>query len=104
MKIALYRDFAEPLTDETLFAWHRMVIRGRHDIEAVSSYRKHADVMQVVSGFSHKPKVHFVAEVLDRTDENAGLLQELGFRRRQRRSLPTKIRPVWLLPIPLHEL
>ncbi|MBC2665752.1 Fic family protein [Novosphingobium flavum] len=61
MMIALYRDFAEPLTDETLFAWHRMVVSGRHDIEAVGRYREHADAMQVVSGLIHKPKVHFEA-------------------------------------------
>ena len=61
MMIGLYRDFAKPLTDETLFAWHRMVVSGRHDIESVGSYREHADAMQVVSGFSHKPKVHFEA-------------------------------------------
>ncbi|HUD91801.1 DUF4172 domain-containing protein [Sphingobium sp.] len=59
MMIALYRDFAEPLTDETPFALHRMVVSGRHDIEAVGSYCEHADAMQGVSGFSHKPKVHF---------------------------------------------
>lgn len=61
MMIALYRDFAEPLTDKTLFAWHRMVVSGRHDIEAVGRYREHADAMQVVSGLIYKPKVHFEA-------------------------------------------
>src|SRR4051794_29163799 len=29
MMMALYRDFAEPLTDEDLYAWHRMVVSGR---------------------------------------------------------------------------
>ncbi len=45
MMIALYRHFAKPLMDETMFAWHRMVVSGRHDIEAVGSSREHADVM-----------------------------------------------------------
>lgn len=61
MMVALYRDFAEPLTDEALFAWHHMIVSGRHDIEAVGRYREHVDAMQVVSGFIHKPKVHFEA-------------------------------------------
>ncbi len=61
MMVALYRDFAQPLSDETLFAWHRMVVNGRQDIQAIGRYRDHADAMQVVSGPLHKPKVHFEA-------------------------------------------
>lgn len=61
MMIALYRDFADPLTSETLFAWHEMVVSGRHDIDAVGRYREHEDAMQVVSGLVHKPTVHFEA-------------------------------------------
>ncbi|MAC58724.1 MAG: cell filamentation protein Fic [Novosphingobium sp.] len=61
MMIALYRDFADPLTNATLFAWHEMVVSGRRDIDAVGRYRDHEDAMQVVSGFVHKPTVHFEA-------------------------------------------
>lgn len=61
MMIALYRDFADPLTNETLFAWHEMVVSGRRDIDAVGRYRDHEDAMQVVSGLIHKPTVHFEA-------------------------------------------
>ena len=61
MMMALYRDFAAPLTDHDLYAWHRMVVSGRHDIHAIGRYRDHADPMQVVSGPLHKPKVHFEA-------------------------------------------
>lgn len=61
MMVALYRDFAAPLTDDTLFAWHRMVANGRQDIRAIGRYRDHDDPMQVVSGPLHKPKVHFEA-------------------------------------------
>lgn len=61
MMVSLYKDFAEPLTDETLFAWHHMVVNGRHDIAAIGRYRDHEDPMQVVSGPIHKPKVHFEA-------------------------------------------
>lgn len=61
MMVALYRDFAAPLDDVTLHAWHRMVVNGRPDIHAVGRYRDHQEPMQVVSGPLHKPKVHFEA-------------------------------------------
>ena len=61
MMISLYREFAEPLTDQTLFTWHHMILSGRQDIRAIGRYRDHDDPMQVVSGPLHKPKVHFEA-------------------------------------------
>jgi Fic family protein len=61
MMIALYQDFAAPLTEETLFAWHRLIVSERSDLGAVGRYRDHEDAMQVVSGALHKPKVHFEA-------------------------------------------
>ncbi|MCW5621300.1 MAG: Fic family protein [Burkholderiales bacterium] len=56
----LYRSYAEPLTHESLFAWHRMLTKGRTDIE-VGRWRTHGEPMQVVSGPVHTPKVHFEA-------------------------------------------
>jgi Fic family protein len=61
MMMALYRDFAAPLTGQALGDWHRMVMNGRQDVTAVGRYRDHDDPMQVVSGPLHKPKVHFEA-------------------------------------------
>lgn len=61
MMMTLYRDFAAPLTEQTLRDWHRMVMGGRQDVAAVGRYREHADPMQVVSGPLHEPKVHFEA-------------------------------------------
>jgi Fic family protein len=61
LMMALYRDFAEPLTHQALWAWHSMVMNGRQDIKAIGRYRDHDDPMQVVSGPLHKPKVHFEA-------------------------------------------
>lgn len=61
MMMALYRDFASPLTEQTLGDWHRMVMNGRQDVAAVGRYRDHDDPMQVVSGPLHRPKVHFEA-------------------------------------------
>jgi Fic family protein len=58
MMVDLYRGFADPLTHETLFAWHRMVMAGAR-MREIGSYRTHAEAMQVVSGPAHAPKVHF---------------------------------------------
>jgi len=61
MMLSLYRDYAVLLTHDVLHSWHRMVLNGRQDIEAIGRYRDHEDAMQVVSGPLHKPKVHFEA-------------------------------------------
>ena len=61
MMVDLYRSFAEPLSDDMLFAWHRMLTNGRHDLKEIGCYRTHEEPMQVVSGAIHEPKVHFEA-------------------------------------------
>ena len=75
MMMALYRDAAQPLTEQTLYDWHRMVVHDRTDIHAIGRYREHDEPMQVVSGALHKPKVHFEAPPSsDMADEMAGFL------------------------------
>ena len=59
--VDLYRSFAEPLSEEMLFRWHRMVMSGRRDLKDVGRYRTGAEPMQVVSRAMYKPKVHFEA-------------------------------------------
>lgn len=59
--VNLYRTYAEPLSHETLFLWHEMLMSGRRDLKDTGSYRTHAEPMQVVSGAIHEPKVHFEA-------------------------------------------
>jgi Fic family protein len=61
MMVALYQTFAEPLAHETLFAWHRMIMQGRHDLHDIGTYRAHAEPIQIVSGRLDIPKVHFEA-------------------------------------------
>lgn len=61
MMMALYRDAVKPLTEQTLYDWHRMVVHERTDIRAIGRYRDHDEPMQVVSGALHKPRVHFEA-------------------------------------------
>lgn len=61
MMVHLFRRFAEPLDENTLFAWHRMVTSGRTDLRDVGRYRTHPEPMQVISGRIDKPEVHFEA-------------------------------------------
>ena len=61
MMVDLHRSFAEPLTEEVLFRWHRMVMSGSRDLRDAGRYRTGAGPMQVVSGAVDEPKVHFEA-------------------------------------------
>jgi Fic family protein len=54
------RTFAEPLDTESLFAWHRTLMRGATSIRT-GAWRSANDPMQVVSGLMHRPQVHFEA-------------------------------------------
>ena len=61
MMVSLYRSFSEPLSDELLFGWHKMLTNGRRDLKTIGCYRNDDGPMQVVSGSLHSPKVHFEA-------------------------------------------
>lgn len=61
MMVNLHHSFAAPLSEEMLFAWHRMLTAGRRDLFDVGRYRRHAEPMQIVSGPIHAPAVHFEA-------------------------------------------
>lgn len=61
MMVDLYKNFASPLTHDTMFAWHNMLMAGDRHINVIGGYRTHADPMQVVSNALHDPKVHFEA-------------------------------------------
>ena len=49
-----------PLSEDTLFAWHRMIMAGHRRI-AAGQWRTHAEPMQVVSGPVGHERVHFEA-------------------------------------------
>jgi len=61
MMVDLYRSFSGPVTNELLFAWHRMVASGRRDLINIGQYRASREPMQVVSGPIGAPKLHFEA-------------------------------------------
>jgi Fic family protein len=61
LMVDLYRGVDEALTEDKLFAWHRMVVSGRTDLRDVGRYRTSGEPMQVVSGANYAPRVHFEA-------------------------------------------
>lgn len=61
MMVDVYSSYAEPLTHETLFRWHGMLLSHDRRLETVAAYRQHSDAMQIVSGRLDRPTVHFEA-------------------------------------------
>jgi len=60
LMIDVRNSFEAPISEEKLFAWHRMIMAGSRRI-AVGQWRTHAEPMQVVSGPVGKEQVHFEA-------------------------------------------
>ncbi|WP_221033082.1 Fic family protein [Actomonas aquatica] len=60
MMVAVRESWDAPLTEETLFAWHRTLMQGDRRVLA-GAWRTHAEPMQVVSGAVGKAKLHFEA-------------------------------------------
>ncbi len=52
--------FDANLSENILFDWHRLLMRGNYDIE-IGQWRSHTKPMQIVSGAMGKEKVHFEA-------------------------------------------
>jgi Fic family protein len=60
LMIDVRNSYKESLTDEKLFAWHKMLM-GEFKNSKVGNWRTHEDPMQVISGPMGKEKVHYEA-------------------------------------------
>jgi Fic family protein len=60
LMVAVRNSYFEPLTEEDLFAWHKMIMNENSKIK-VGAWRTPEEPMQVVSGAIGKEKVHFEA-------------------------------------------
>jgi Fic family protein len=75
LMVSVRRDFQLPLTTETLFSWHRMLLGGSTRLQ-VGCWRSSGDPMQVVSGRIDRSTVHFEAPPADRVaDEMSRFIQ-----------------------------
>jgi Fic family protein len=61
MMVDLYRSFAEPLSGDMLFSWHRLLFKDPGGLKDIGRYRTGREAMEVVSGPLHAPRVHFEA-------------------------------------------
>lgn len=61
MMVDVYSTYAAALGHDTLFRWHEMLLSFDKRLEAIGSYRRHEDAMQIVSGRLDRPVVHFEA-------------------------------------------
>ncbi len=60
--------YAEELSKEKLFSWHRMIMKGGRGLK-VGDWRSHEEPMQVVSGPIGKEKIHYEAPPSSRVPE-----------------------------------
>ncbi len=60
LMLSVRNTFADPLSEETLFEWHRLIMTGHRHV-AAGQWRTHAEPMQVVSGAVGHERVHFEA-------------------------------------------
>jgi len=75
MTVDQYRSFSEPLSEEMLFRWHKMIVSGRRDLKQVGGFRTGTEPMQIVSGRVPEPRVHFEAPPSSRVpSEMSGFL------------------------------
>lgn len=61
MMVDVYSAYSEPLSDDTLFRWHHMLLSHDRRLDSIGAYRTHSDAMQIVSGRPERPTIHFQA-------------------------------------------
>lgn len=57
----VYQNYQKPLTHETLYQWHQLLMKGDSKIANIGRYRTHEDPMQIIGGRYDKLQVHFEA-------------------------------------------
>ncbi|HLF67406.1 MAG TPA: DUF4172 domain-containing protein, partial [Gammaproteobacteria bacterium] len=61
MTLEVYRHYLTPLTADTLFLWHKLLMSGRSDLERIGAYRTHTEPMLITSRGPREPIIHFQA-------------------------------------------
>lgn len=60
LMVEVRNTWSQPLTEEALFHWHRLLMKGETRLQA-GAWRTRGDPMRVISGRIDQPKVHFEA-------------------------------------------
>lgn len=61
MMLDAYQGYEAKLSHNTLYAWHKMLTKGRKDLEYLGEYRGHPEPMLIVSAGKREPIIHFEA-------------------------------------------
>lgn len=61
MMVDLLNTSGDPLSDGMLHRWHGKMLSGLTDLKILGGYRQHEEPMQIISGASYAPKVHYEA-------------------------------------------
>jgi Fic family protein len=69
LMIAVRNNISAPLSEDTLFQWHSMIMAGHRHI-AAGQWRTHTEPMQVISGPIGHERVHFEAPPSSRVPED----------------------------------
>ena len=64
LMINVRNTFGDPMSEQSLFEWHTMLMRNVKDVE-IGNWRTHKEPMQIISGALGKEKVHFEAPPSD---------------------------------------
>jgi len=64
LMINVRNTFSDPMSEQSLFAWHTMLMSDVKDVE-IGKWRTHKEPMQVISGALGKQKIHFEAPPSD---------------------------------------
>lgn len=91
MMVDLYRTFSQSLTHEKLLSWHKMVTKGRNDLNDIGQYRTHEEPMQIVSGYLHDPKIHFEAPPSSKMLQEMDLFIKWLIKRHPQEKLPSRL-------------
>lgn len=82
MLLDVHSGFADPLSHETLFRWHQMLLSHDRRLETVGAYRRHTEAMQIVSGRLERQTIHFEAppsaQVLPEMERYAAWFNKTG--------------------------
>ncbi|MCC6587391.1 MAG: Fic family protein [Bryobacterales bacterium] len=89
MMVDMFQHSSDPLDRSTLFRWHSMLLQGRRDIRDIGRYRVGEEPMQVISGATYAPKIHFEAPPSSAVPE-----QMAGFFDWYRRTAPGGLDPL----------
>lgn len=65
MMVDVYKNYANPLTKNTLCNWHKLLMNNRIDVTEIGCYRTDPEAMQVISDPLYKRIVHYEAPPAD---------------------------------------